>query len=59
MKKDYWQKRTVKAEETLITLKSIADTSGYTRVSEMIDGYFDSVAAGRVNDVVLPAGDEQ
>jgi hypothetical protein len=49
----YWQKRTVKAEETLMTISSIALTSGCERVPEMVAAYFASVAAGEVHDVKL------
>jgi hypothetical protein len=58
VKTDYWQKRTVKAEETLIKLKFIAEANGYTRVEEMIDSYFKLIAAGEVNNVVL-GGDKR
>lgn len=56
-REEYWQKRTVKAEETLITIQSIADSTGQERIKGMVSAYFASVAAGEVKDTPLPQND--
>ncbi len=55
----YWKKRAVKAEETLITIQSIADVNGYARIEEMVAAYFKSVAASEVKDVPLSSAAQQ
>lgn len=52
---EYWQKRAVKAELVLITIKSIASVDGDEHgIALIVSDYFNSVAAGEVKDTQLP-----